>query len=82
LSCLTIFCSHKFHTIKNYLFFEITEKILLILIDKEFNFLNLKIVTKLSEILVKSGIRDQEKNLFHIPDPGVKKKKGNGWPSW
>jgi hypothetical protein len=40
-----------------------------------------KIVTKLSKIWVwdpGSGIRDPEKNLFRIPDPGVKKAPDPG----
>ncbi len=39
-------------------------------------FLNQKIVTKLSKNGF--GIRDPEKNLFRIPDPGVKKAPDPG----
>ncbi len=66
----TFFWSHKFHKIELFYFWNDEEKIIELFTQK--------IVTKLSKIWVwdpRSGIR---KNLFRIPDPGVKKAPDPG----
>jgi hypothetical protein len=59
ISCHTFLCSHKFHKIVNYFSFEVLK-----------NFQK-----ALKNMVLGSGIRDpgSGKNLFRIPDPGVKK---------
>jgi hypothetical protein len=72
-SCHTFLWSHKFHKIENYFTFEMLKKKILGKFSKNYRTFNPKIVTKLSNIWF--GIRDpgSGKNLFRIPDPGVKK---------
>jgi hypothetical protein len=70
ISCHTFYCSHKFLKIENYFIFE--------MLKKTYGLFTQKIVTKLSKIWdwdLRSGIR---KNLFWIPDPGVKKAPDPG----
>jgi hypothetical protein len=74
-SCHIFFCGHKFHKIKNYFIFEMLKKFRPTF--KEFiQIFTQKIVTKLSKIWVWDP--GSGKNLFRIPDPGVKKAPDPG----
>ncbi len=82
--CHTFLCSLKFHKIENYISFEVLKKKIWANFQriKEL-FVTQKIVTKLSKIWLwdpGSEIRDpgSGKNLFRIPDPGVKKEPDPG----
>ena len=66
------FCSHKFHIIENYFIFEMLKK----KIWANFHRTTRKIVTKLSKIWIWDP--GSGKNLFRIPDPGVKKAPDPG----
>ncbi len=71
-------CSHKFHKIENYFSFEVLKKKIWVIFQRIIELFTQKIVTKLWKIWVwdpGSWIRDpgSGKNLFRIPDPGVKK---------
>ena len=71
-------CSHKFHKIKNYFSLEVLKKKIWANFQRIIELFTQKIGTKLLKIWLwdpGSGIRDpgSGKNLFRIPDPGVKK---------
>ncbi len=74
VNCHTFFCSHKFHKI---IFFEMLKKKIWANFQRIIElFFTQKIVSKLSKIWAwdpGSEVRDPGKNLFRIPDPGVKK---------
>ncbi len=73
-----LICSHKFHKIENYFSFELQKKKILTNFQRILELFTQKIVTMLWKIWVGdpgSGIR---KNLFRIPDPGVKKAPDTG----
>jgi hypothetical protein len=88
----TSLCSHKFHKIEHYFSFEVLKKKIWPNFPRIIEVFTQKIVTKLSKIWVwdpgsgirdpGSGIRDpgSGKNLFRIPDQGVKKAPDPG--SW
>ncbi len=83
ICCHTFFCSHKFHIIENYFIFEMLKKKNLGQFSRIIELFTQKIVTKPSKIWVRdpgSEVRDpwSEKNLFRIPDPGVKKAPDPG----
>ncbi len=84
LVVITFFlCSHKFHKIANYFSFEVLNKKIWANFQRIIELFTQKIVNKLSKIWVwdpGSGIRDpgSGKNLFRIPDPGVKKAPDPG----
>jgi hypothetical protein len=68
----TFLCSHKFHKIVHYFSFEVLKKKFGPIIE----LFTQKTVTKLSKVWVwDSG---SGKNLFRIPDPGVKKAPDPG----
>ncbi len=72
ICCHNFLCSHKFHKIANYYSFEVLKK----KIWANFQRIIELLPKKLSNIWVwdsGSEIQDPEKNLFRIPDPGVKK---------
>jgi hypothetical protein len=76
------FRSHKFHNIELFYFWNVEEKNLGHF-ERIIELFTQNIVTKLSKIWVwdaGSGFRDPEsgKNLFRIPDPGVKKAPDPG----
>ncbi len=74
--CQTIFCSHKFHKTEYYFIFDRLKKKIWPNFPRIIEVFTQKIVTKPSKIWVwdpGSEIRIR-KNLFRIPDPGVKKK--------
>jgi hypothetical protein len=76
--CHTFLFSHKFHKIVHYFSFEVLKKKIWTNFQTIIELFAQKIVTKLSKVWVwdpGSGIRDpgSGKNLFRIPDPGVKK---------
>jgi hypothetical protein len=78
ISCHTFLCSHKFHKIVNYFSFEVLKKKILANFQRIIELFTKKIVKKLLKIWSwdpGSEIRDpgSGKNLFRIPDPGVKK---------
>jgi hypothetical protein len=50
VGCLTIFCSHKFHKIKNYFIFDMLKKIMWANFQRIIEFFTQKIVNKLSKI--------------------------------
>jgi hypothetical protein len=76
--CHTFLCTHKFHKIENYLSFEVLKKKNWANFQRIIELFTQKIVTKFSKIGF--GIRDpgSGKNLFRIPDPGVKKAPDPG----
>jgi hypothetical protein len=79
--CHNLLCSHKFHKIANYFSFEVPKKKIWANFQRILELFTQKIVNKLSKIWVwdpGSEIRDREKNLFRIPDPGVKKAPDPG----
>jgi hypothetical protein len=81
ISCLTIFCSHKFHKIENYLIFEMLKQIIWANFQRVIELFTQKIVNKLSKIWVwdlGSEIRDPTSGKKPIPDPGVKKAPDPG----
>ncbi len=76
--CHTFLCSHKFHKIVNYFSFEVLKKKIGANFQRNIELFTKKIVKKLLKIWSwdpGSEIRDpgSGKNLFWIPDPGVKK---------
>ncbi len=90
ICCHNFLCSHKFHKIANYFSFEVLKKKIWANFQRIVEVFTQKIVNKLSKIWVwdpgsgirdpGSGIRDpgSGKNLFRIPDPGVKKAPDPG----
>jgi hypothetical protein len=83
MCCHNFLCSHKFHKIANYFSFEVVKKKIWANFQIIIELFTQKIVTKLSKIWIwdlGSGIRDpgSGKNLFRIPDPGVKKAPDPG----
>jgi hypothetical protein len=83
ICCHNFICSHKFHQIANYFCFEVLKKKIWVNFQRIIELFTQKIVTKLSKIWVwypGCEIRDpgSRKNLFRIPDPGVKKAPDPG----
>jgi hypothetical protein len=81
--CPTIFCSHKFHNTEYYFIFDMLKKKIWPNFPRIIEVFAQKIVTKASKVWVwdpGSEIRDpgSGKNLFRIPDPGVKKAPDPG----
>jgi hypothetical protein len=79
----TFFCGHKFHKIEYYVIFEMQKKKIWANFQRIVEVFTQKIFNTLSNIWVwytGSGIRDpgSGKNLFRIPDPGVKKAPDPG----
>ncbi len=73
---IPFYVAKKFHKIENYFSFEMLKKKIWANFLRIMELFTQKIVTKLSKIWVwdpGSEIRDVEKNLFLILDPGVKK---------
>ncbi len=71
-----LFCSHKFHIIENYFIFEMLKKKIWSNFQRIIELFTQKIVTELSIIWVWDP--GSGKNLFRIPDPGVKKAPDPG----
>ncbi len=71
ISCHTFLCSHKFHKIVNYFSFEVLKKKIWANFQRIIELLTKKIVKKFLKIW--SWDPGSGKNLFRIPDPGVKK---------
>ncbi len=71
ISCHTFLCSHKFHKIVNYFSFEVLKKKIWANFQRMIELFTKKIVKKLLKIW--SCDPGCGKNLFRIPDPGVKK---------
>ncbi len=76
LSCHTFLCSNKFHKIGNYFSFEVVKKKIWANFERIIELSTQKIVTKLSKIW--SWDPGSGKNLFRIPDPGIKKAPDPG----
>ncbi len=74
--CHTFLCSHKFHKIVNYFSFEVLKKKIWANFQRIIELFAQKIVTKLSKVWVWDP--GSGKNLFRIPDPGVKKAPDPG----
>jgi len=72
----TFLCSHKFHKIENYFSFEVLKKKIWANFQRIIVLFIQKIVTKLSKIWLWDP--GSGKNLFRIPDPGVKKTPDPG----
>ncbi len=68
--CHTFLCSHKFHKIVHYFSFEVLKKKIWANFQRITELFAPKIVTKLSKVWVWDP--GSGKNLFRIPDPGVK----------
>jgi hypothetical protein len=78
--CHTFLCNHKFHKIENFSGFEMVRKEVLTNFQRIIELLTQKIVTKLKNMGLRSGIRDPEKTFsgsriqgskrHRIPDPG------------
>ncbi len=80
---MSYLCSHKFHKIVNYFSFEVLKKKMWANFQRIIELFTKKIVKKLLKIWSwdpGSEIRDpgSGKNLFRIPDPGVKKAPDPG----
>ncbi len=80
---ILLFCSHKFHKIEYYVIFEKLKKKIWANFQRIVEVFTQKIFNMLSNIWVwdpGSEIRDpgSGKNLFRIPDPGVKKAPDPG----
>ncbi len=76
ISCHNFLCSHKFHKIANYFSFEVLKKKIWANFQRIIEHFTQKIVNKFSKIWgwdPRSG-----KNLFRIPDPGIKKAPDPG----
>ncbi len=71
ISCHTFSCSHKFHKIVNYFSFEVLKKTIWADFQRIIELFTKKNVKKLLKIW--SWDPGSGKNLFRIPDPGVKK---------
>jgi hypothetical protein len=71
-----VVCSHKFHKIVNYFSFEVMKKKIWANFQTIIELFIKKIVKKLLEIW--SWDPGSGKNLFRIPDPGVKKAPDPG----
>ncbi len=90
ICCHNFLYSHKFHKIANYFSFKVPKKKIWANFQRIIELFTQKTVNKLSKIWVWdpwSGIRDpgseirdprSGKNLFRIPDPGVKKAPDPG----
>ncbi len=76
ISCHTFLCSHKFHKIVNYFSFEVLKKEIWANFQTIIELFIKKIVKKLLKIW--SWDPGSGKNLFRIPDPGVKKAPDPG----
>jgi hypothetical protein len=76
IGCHTFLCSHKFHKIVNYFSFEVLMKIILANFQRIIELFTQKIVKKVLKIW--SWDLGSGKNLFRIPDPGVKKAPDPG----
>jgi hypothetical protein len=74
--CHTFLCSHKFHKIVNYFSFEVLKKKCGANFQRNIELFTKKIVKKLLKIW--SWDPGSGKNLFRIPDPGVKKAPDPG----
>ncbi len=74
--CHTFLCSHKFHKIVNYFSFEVLKKKIWANFQRNIELFTKKIVKKLLKIW--SWDPGSGKNLFRIPDPGVKKAPDPG----
>jgi hypothetical protein len=74
-SSSTFFCSHENHKIENYINFDLAKKTIWADLRRIIELSTQKIVIKLSQILVWDP--GSGKNLFRIPDPGVKKGTGS-----
>jgi hypothetical protein len=74
--CHTFLCSHKFHKIENYFSFEVLNKKIWANFQRIIELFTQKIVIKLSKRWVWDP--GSGKNLFRIPDPGVKKAPDTG----
>jgi hypothetical protein len=76
MSCQNFLCSHKFHKIANYFSFEVMKKKIWANFQRIVELFTQKIVTKRSKIWIWDP--GSGKNLFRIPDPGVKKAPDPG----
>jgi hypothetical protein len=74
--CQTIFCSHKFHKTEYYVIFDMLKKNIWPDFPRIIEVFTQKIVTKPSKIWFWDP--GSGKNLFRIPDPGVKKAPDTG----
>ncbi len=74
--CHTFLFSHKFHEVVHYFSFEVLKKKIWANFQRIVELLAQKIVTKLSKVWVWDP--GCGKNLFRIPDPGVKKAPDPG----
>ncbi len=75
--CHTFLCSHKFHKIVHYFSFDVLKKKIWANFQRIIELFTQKIVTKLSKVWVWDP--GSGKNLFRIPDPGVKKAPDPGY---
>ncbi len=76
ISCHTFLCSHKFHKIGNYFSFEVPKKKMWANFQRILELCTQKLSA--SSQKYGFGIRGSGKNLFRIPDPGVKKAPDPG----
>ncbi len=73
---ITFLCSHKFHKLEHYFSLEVLKKKIWSNFHRIIELFTQKIVTKLSKVWVWDP--GSGKNLFRIPDPGVKKAPDPG----
>jgi hypothetical protein len=74
--CHNFLCSHKFHKIPHYFSFDVLKKKKWANFQRIIKLFTQKIVNKLSKIWIWDP--GSGKNLFRIPDPGVKKAPDPG----
>ena len=67
ISCHTFLCSHKFHKIVNYFSFEVLKKKIWANFQRIIELFSQKIVEKLLNMVLGSGIRDPEKTYSGFP---------------
>jgi hypothetical protein len=76
ICCHNFLCSHNFHKTANYFSIDVLKKKIWANFQRIITFFTIKIVNKLSKIWVWNP--GSGKNLFRIPDPGVKKAPDPG----
>ncbi len=76
ICCHKFLCSHKFHKIAHYFSFDVLKKKIWASFQRIIELFTQKIVNKLSELWIWDP--GSGKNLFRIPDPGVKKAPDPG----
>jgi hypothetical protein len=70
-----LFCSHKYKKFVNYFSFELAEIKIWANLQRIIELFTQKLSLSFQNIGLGSEIREPEKNLFQIPDPGAKRHR-------